>query len=207
MGHIDKNLLNNEYVLKRGNVSFTAYLGPILILILGFVTAIFIIGIVLIVYASVAIARLASIEVAVTNKRVVGKIGIFAKNSLDLRLTKLEGVSVRRGLLGAMFNYGSVSISGSGQSRITFPGMQNPENLRRSFLNASEQADQNAPQTGSVSSQIETQPTPLFEVQVLDRASGDENWIQVKAKDKDDAIRRAADTGMIAGQCRLLSID
>jgi uncharacterized membrane protein YdbT with pleckstrin-like domain len=209
MGYIQKHLLPNERVIRRGYVSVCAYIPHIVMVLLGIATAVLIIGIPLLIVGIIAIVRLATVEVAVTDKRIIGKIGLISTSTLDLRLAKLEGISVRRRLFGAIFNYGSVTVAGSGNTRITFPGMHNPEALRRAFVNAAEEFENSAKQ------QVEDKPiaapktdsSPVFEVQVLDQYSGEESWIQVRAANKDDAVRRAADTGMVAGQCRLRSID
>jgi len=207
MGYIDKHLLTNEHVIKRGRVSMSAYVAPSLMLVLGLLTAAIVIGLILLVYAILAMVRLATTEVAVTDKRVIGKVGIFSTNSLDLRLTKLEGIAVRKGLFGAMFNYGAITVAGSGTTRVTFPGMVNPEGLRRAFLNASEKLEKSpTPQQSEPVSQPR-QAVSTFEVQIFDQHSGEESWVQVKAANKDDALQRAANTGMIVGTCRLVGIE
>jgi hypothetical protein len=206
MGYVDKHLLTDERVLRRGQVSFTAYIAPAILFLVGLATAVFLFGFVLIVYAIVLCLRLATTEVAVTNRRIIGKVGLISTNSLDLRLAKLEGVSIRKGLLGALFNYGSITVAGSGSTRTMFPGMHNPEDLRRAFVSAAEKSDHSMPQS-STSQILIGKMSPVFEVQVIDGTSGYETWIEIKAKDKEEALRRATDTGMIVGLCRLKSVD
>lgn len=205
MTYVDRHLIPNERVLRRGQVSATSYLGPALLLLLGLATAVFLVGILLIVCSIILFIRLATTEVAVTDRRIIGKVGWIATRSLDLRLAKLEGVSVSRGLLGAIFNYGSIKVVGSGSTRAVFPGMSNPEALRRAFVDAAERASASTSQQPSLG-QPPTVVLPLFEVQIIDSSTGHESWVEVKAKDKNEAIRRATDTGMITGECRLKSI-
>ena len=47
----------------------------------------------------------------ITNKRVRGKTGLINTNELDSPLNKINGVQVKQGLLGKMFNYGTISIT------------------------------------------------------------------------------------------------
>lgn len=175
---------------------------PSVMVALGVFASLFVVGIPIVIYGVIVAVRLATTEVAVTDRRVVGKVGWIAMNSLDLRLSKLEGVTVRRSLLGAMLNYGSVAITGSGNARVLFRGMSDPEGLRRALVEAAEECGSSS-RTSDPSRSV---AMPVFEVQVVDGSSGDEAWIQVVAQDKEEALRRATDTGMIVGSCRLKSI-
>jgi hypothetical protein len=83
--------------------------------------------------------------------------------------------------------------------------MSNPEGLRRAFVDAAEKSNA-VVSTHAPSESSQYANLPLFEVQIIDSSSGYETWIEVKARDKEEALRRAADTGMIAGACRLKSI-
>ena len=207
MGYIDKSLLPGECVVVRGKCSGWAYIGPVVLLVLGLATAVFLVGIILIIVSIVAMVKLASVEIGATNRRVIGKIGAISTNSLDLRLSKLEGISVTRSLFGTMFNFGTIVINGTGQTRMRFPGITNPERLRRAFLSAAESQSQE-PSTGMQKPISHSESTPArFQVQIVDRKSGEENWIEVRALNEQDAIQKATQTGAIVGQCRLLGID
>lgn len=208
MGYIDQNLLPGERVVARGRVSGASYVGLCILLLLGILSAILLIGFVLIIVAIVEMVRLKNVELGVTNRRVIGKTGVFSTNSLDLRLAKLEGVSVSQGLIGSVFNYGSVTISGTGQSRMRFPGMADPEKLRRAFLGAAETQEASAnsemkPSTSDVSAA----ESARFQVQIVDRNTGEESWVEVRARDEQHAIQKATATGAIVGKCQLVGID
>lgn len=60
-------------------------------------------------------------EFAVTNKRVVMKFGFIRRSSLEVLLTKIEGVSVDQGILGRILDYGTIVVGGTGGSRTPFP--------------------------------------------------------------------------------------
>lgn len=58
-----------------------------------------------------------SIDLALTNKRVIGKIGILRVNSLDFHLDKIDHVQIRATIFGNLFHYYSlkiVSVGGAG---------------------------------------------------------------------------------------------
>ncbi len=50
-------------------------------------------------------------ELALTDKRMIGKTGIIKTESMDASLDKIQTVSVSSGLFGKIFGYGNVKIS------------------------------------------------------------------------------------------------
>jgi uncharacterized membrane protein YdbT with pleckstrin-like domain len=84
-------------------------------------------------------------EFAVTNKRVVIKVGLIRRRSLETLLSKVEGVSVDQGLLGRMLDYGTIGITGTGGTRETFTRIGAPLEFRRQVQDAiSRQEDRRA---------------------------------------------------------------
>ena len=67
-----------------------------------------------------------SIEMAVTNYRVVYKIGIFNVRTQELANEKTESVSVHQSLLGRILNYGDIYFSGTGTSKLVFAKVYAP---------------------------------------------------------------------------------
>ena len=64
-------------------------------------------------------------EFGVTNKRVCFKHGFIRRNAVDLRLEAIETVSISNGIIGRIFGYGNLSITGRGAATITIPGLAN----------------------------------------------------------------------------------
>jgi hypothetical protein len=65
-----------------------------------------------------------------TNRRVIARTGLLATKSCDIKLSKIESVQVSRGLWGAIFNYGTVTVRGTGGVRSHFIFLSAPEQLR-----------------------------------------------------------------------------
>lgn len=65
-------------------------------------------------------------EMAVTNFRVVYKVGIFDVQTEELANGKIESVSVRQSVLGRILNYGDILFSGTGTSKLVFPKIYAP---------------------------------------------------------------------------------
>jgi hypothetical protein len=200
MGYVDTHLMRGERVVYRAKLNGAVFIAPILLACLGLVTVILLIGVFLIPAAVVWIVRLASVEFAVTERRVIGKVGVISTRSVDLLLTKVESVSINRGVLGAIFGYGTVTVCGTGGRRVALPGIDAPESVRRAFLTEVEAAEA-----------IATAPPPplvsaVFDVQIVDRQSGEESWVPIRAETADEAVGLAARTGAVVGKCKLKAI-
>lgn len=50
-------------------------------------------------------------NLTITNKRIHGKTGLINTNELDSPLNKINGVQVKQGMVGKIFNYGTISIT------------------------------------------------------------------------------------------------
>ena len=55
-----------------------------------------------------------STELVVTDKRVIAKFGLVSTRSIEIRLDKIESVRVQQGLVGKIFNFGDITITGTG---------------------------------------------------------------------------------------------
>jgi uncharacterized membrane protein YdbT with pleckstrin-like domain len=78
-----------------------------------------------------AFIRRQSSDFAVTNKRVMMKVGVLRTRSIELLLGKIEAITVDQSLLGRVFGYGDIVVTGSGGTREPFGGIQSPLAFRR----------------------------------------------------------------------------
>src|SRR5450830_1457170 len=81
-----------------------------------------------------AIINIVTTELAVTNKKIIGKTGFIRRESIDMPLSKLESVTVDQGIVGRIFGYGRVSIRGIGGNRVSIPYIKNPMEFRRTVM-------------------------------------------------------------------------
>jgi uncharacterized membrane protein YdbT with pleckstrin-like domain len=126
---VNNSLLNGEVVEKEAEVTFISQL-PLFIFGILFIWTIFIPVLAIIV----AIIRVKTVELALTNKKVIGKAGFINRASIDLPISKLESITIDQGLFGRMFNYGLVSIRGVGGNRVTIPSIKDPLSFRRAVM-------------------------------------------------------------------------
>jgi hypothetical protein len=68
----------------------------------------------------------------VTNRRVVTFRGQgYQTTSMEVLLSKTESIQMQQPLLGSMFGYGTLTLSGTGGTKEIFPGVVNPQEFRR----------------------------------------------------------------------------
>jgi uncharacterized membrane protein YdbT with pleckstrin-like domain len=77
------------------------------------------------------IIRRAATEVAVSNKRVLIKTGLFSRRSVEVLLPKVESIGVNETFVGRILGYGSVVVRGTGGTFETFDRIRQPNEFRR----------------------------------------------------------------------------
>ena len=94
-------------------------------------------GLGLLFWAAAAI-RYFTTELAITNKRVIAKFGLISRSTIEINLQKIESIQVDQGILGRIFNFGSIVVSGAGNPQAPIPGISSPLEFRRSFIDTQE---------------------------------------------------------------------
>lgn len=104
--YVENNLGKNETIVKKADLNS-------LFLLWTWIKGILFCWLLLIptVKAIIATIRFSRIELAVTNKRIIGKIGVANTQSLDAPLNKIQNVGVKQKFGGKIFNYGDVTIT------------------------------------------------------------------------------------------------
>jgi uncharacterized membrane protein YdbT with pleckstrin-like domain len=126
---VDTTLNSNEVIRYEAKVSWWSMLGYLLIgtLLLP------VMGIGLLFYLA-AFLRRWSTELAITDRKVVAKSGVIARQSIEVLLPKVESVQVHQGILGRLLNYGTIIICGTGNSKAPIRGISDPLIFRRRFM-------------------------------------------------------------------------
>lgn len=152
MNYLDRNLLKNETVLFRTRLHWRMYVGPVLFTLLVMTPVavlLYLRGAPLwsplpvalgLLWLLAAHVRRQSSEFAVTNKRVVIKLGVFTTRSLELLPSKIEGLAIEQDVWGKLLGYGDILVTGSGGTKETFAGIQSPFEFRRAIQEATEPA-------------------------------------------------------------------
>jgi uncharacterized membrane protein YdbT with pleckstrin-like domain len=140
VSYVDTSLLPNERVTHRARLSRVIFVGPAIALVIGIlcllggrgsrpVAVIF-----LVVGGAAALVRYVNFttsEFAITDKRVIIKVGLLRRRTLELQLTKLEAIAVDQGILGRIFGYGNIVVTGTGGTKEPFKTISGPLEFRR----------------------------------------------------------------------------
>jgi uncharacterized membrane protein YdbT with pleckstrin-like domain len=141
MNYVQSNLLTGESTIYQARLSKAVFFWPAVFLIVGIGTIWFSFGlaplciIISIVTGINALVSYRTAEFAVTNKRVIIKVGWIPTRSLDLALEHVEGIVVQQGLGGKILGYGTVVVTGTGGSKEVFSFLPNPLEFRKQVQN------------------------------------------------------------------------
>lgn len=70
-------------------------------------------------------------EYGITTRRILMKVGFIRRYSEEILLSRVESIQVYQSVMGRLFDYGTIVVSGTGGSKDPFPYMPNPLNFRR----------------------------------------------------------------------------
>ncbi len=85
--------------------------------------------------------RYLNTELAVTNKRVIGKAGFINSAALDAPLNKVQNVTVSSGLFGKIFGYGNIKVETAG-SGLVFYGIKEADVFKKFLMNQIEEYEE-----------------------------------------------------------------
>lgn len=126
MGYINDSLSNGEEVKEVFKLHWFSKMPIIAWIILAIPT----LGITL-VLAIWEWLKLRSIEQGVTNKRVILKKGIISRKSEEMKITSIETVEIIQSVLGRIFGFGTVRVTGRGISDLVFKSIDNPMDVKK----------------------------------------------------------------------------
>lgn len=150
MSYIDSVLQPGEKLVHVGRIHPIIYLNGTLFVIVGLVVLFdafvshLIFGRVVTIEAPLAYAvigiglflivrawfRKWTTEIGVTDRRVIQKTGFISRRTAEMNVNQVERVEVRQSILGRIFNYGSLSIHGTGAGLEGLETIADPLSLR-----------------------------------------------------------------------------
>ncbi len=122
MGYVEDNLMPGEEVRHRTRLHWTIFVSPKALLTL---------------FVAPLVARATS-EFAVTNRRVVIKVGLVSRKTVELNLEKVESSGVEQTILGRILGYGTIVVVGTGGTKEPFLRIADPMGFRRAVNEATE---------------------------------------------------------------------
>jgi uncharacterized membrane protein YdbT with pleckstrin-like domain len=150
MSYASKHLIPDEKLLYETRLSWVVLFWPVIVpsLILLGLGGYFVyhyahadtnnmkeIGVGLIVVAAlvfgIGLTKRNATEMAVTNKRVLIKQGVFGRRTLEILLQKIESIAVEESMGGRILGFGTVIVRGTGGTPEPFKKMAHPLEFRR----------------------------------------------------------------------------
>jgi uncharacterized membrane protein YdbT with pleckstrin-like domain len=117
MTYIEKTLVNDESIVIKIKQHWINY-------VLAGMYSIVIIGI---PFLLAIMFR----EYALTTNRVIAKTGLISRNTQEMKLNKIENVTINQSILGRILNFGSITISGTGSGKVFIKSIVNPLEVKR----------------------------------------------------------------------------
>jgi len=138
VGYIDDSLLPGEHIVYRARLHPIIFAPATAVVVLGIVIALaysqsvgLVIGVIGVFMGAVALVRYNASEFAVTNRRVIFKVGALGRRSLEVELNRVEGIDVEQSAFGRLFDYGTIGVRGIGGTEESFPAIAAPLAFRK----------------------------------------------------------------------------
>ncbi|HEY4881561.1 MAG TPA: PH domain-containing protein [Steroidobacteraceae bacterium] len=138
MSYVDKSLIPGEEVAFRTRLHVVIFVVPLLLLAIAitlfaysYASAAEIVLLIAIVWGLAKYIDYATSEFAVTNKRVIIKVGVLRRRTVEMLNSKVEAVAVNQGILGRILGYGNIIVTGTGGTNEAFNGISSPLEFRR----------------------------------------------------------------------------
>ena len=128
MSYVNKTLLKNETIKKLAKLHKIMFVPGVLLTLLlpG-------IGLILLL---VEFIKYKTTEFAITNKRIITKVGFISRNTVELNLNKVESLSINQSITGRLLDYGTVTVHGTGGVKVPLKYIAKPLELRKAFNEA-----------------------------------------------------------------------
>jgi uncharacterized membrane protein YdbT with pleckstrin-like domain len=139
MSYVDEHLNAGEKVAFRTTLHPIVFVAPAILALVALLFAaqretrefagyIFLLAVIIGGYLAI---QYVTSEFAVTTSRVIIKIGWLSRRTVELQLAKVEGVTVEQGLIGRIFDYGTIIVGGTGGTKEPFKFIRAPIEFRK----------------------------------------------------------------------------
>ena len=121
MSYVENNLIQGEQIVYRAELHWIIFIWPVIF-------SCVLIGI---PWLIATILKKVTTEMAVTNKRVIIKVGIISRRTIEMNLAKIENIGVNQSIIGRIFGYGIITVVGTGGTSEPFKNVSKPLDFRK----------------------------------------------------------------------------
>jgi len=155
MSYVDTNLMAGEHIRYRGHISLWSLTPSMTFAALLLLGSAIVYGypaigldaqVSLMVSAALGalgllmllsqVIKFYTTEIAVTNVRVMGKVGFVRRISIEMLLDKIESLQVEQSMIGRWFDFGTVTLSAAGAENARLNSVSEPFELRQMYYQA-----------------------------------------------------------------------
>jgi len=147
--YVEQTQTRGERVLLETRIALRAYWGRFLVvavialpgisaLFTGEFKITFYCSLLSLILLASPLIRYLTNELALTNRRVVAKVGWLSLKTVEIQLAKIESLRVDQSIFGRLFGYGTIVIVGTGGTSEPIPSIPNPVAFRMNFNGAME---------------------------------------------------------------------
>jgi uncharacterized membrane protein YdbT with pleckstrin-like domain len=138
VSYVDRHLQPGETVIHRTAVHWIVYVPAAVFLAAAVGAAVaqvnpiaiaILLAVALVFWLNGWIRRL-STELAVTDRRVITKVGLIRRTTMEMNLSKVESVVVDQGILGRILDFGTVVVKGTGGGTEPLSNIDRPLDFR-----------------------------------------------------------------------------
>jgi uncharacterized membrane protein YdbT with pleckstrin-like domain len=153
VGYVERHLLPDERVLYKTRLHWILLLKPSLLVLLGLVIMGFswwadglsawwmeapsalrylggAVAVAGLVWVFVHYVEMMTSEFAVTTVRLILKVGLIARYTTELLISKVESIGVAQSLTGRLLDFGDLTVTGTGGAREVFRRVKDPVAFR-----------------------------------------------------------------------------
>ena len=150
MSYVEKTLQPGETLVYQTTLHWIVFVGPALTILAGIAvyiyagrittltTVVSAAGLALILLGAVTAVsvwiKYISTEMAITNRRVIAKVGFVWRRTIEMERQKVESVSVDQSILGRILGYGTVIVRGTGSTLEPMTNIDEPMEFRSKLL-------------------------------------------------------------------------
>lgn len=143
--YIEENLARDEQIIVKAQVTWLSQFWYLLFgglfVLLALPSKNFIFFLVGAIFIGVAVIHVITTELALTNRRIIAKSGLIRRNTIELKVNRVESLGVDQGVLGRILNFGSIVVKGVGGSNAPIPYIAKPMEFRQQVNNFLDELD------------------------------------------------------------------
>jgi|TARA_B100001964_G_C13869315_1_gene437950 uncharacterized membrane protein YdbT with pleckstrin-like domain len=145
MNYVENNLMRDEKVVYKASIHWFIFVPGIVLFVISIILfgsgsesggPIF--GLITLIIAIISLIKAlilkTTTELAITTKRVIAKVGLIRRNTVELNHSKVESFNIDQSIFGRIFGFGTLVVNGTGGGKTPIPSIDDPLEFRRNAM-------------------------------------------------------------------------